>query len=121
VTVEAALGHHNVIATTVPQGFLEKQAAALDTASLQTPPTPAEQQQLDAIRARGSRDPKIAEQGVINYTCSRSATASICCLPTAPDRSPTASARSSRRSRPLTSRCSPTSPSMPAFRRSSIS
>ena len=67
VTVEAALGHHNVIATTVPQGFLEKQAAALDAASLQTPPTPAEQAQLDAIRARGSRDPKIATEGVINY------------------------------------------------------
>jgi L-ascorbate metabolism protein UlaG (beta-lactamase superfamily) len=67
VTVEAALGHHNVIATTVPQGFLEKQAAALDEASLLKPPTPAEQAQLDAIRARGSRDPKIATEGVINY------------------------------------------------------
>src|SRR5258705_83622 len=67
VTVEAALGHHNVIATTVPQGFLEKQAAALEGASLQKPLTDAEKQQLDAIRARGSRDPKIADQGVINY------------------------------------------------------
>jgi L-ascorbate metabolism protein UlaG (beta-lactamase superfamily) len=67
VTVEAALGHHNVIATTVPQGFLEKQAAALEAASLLKPPTAAEQQQLDAIRSRGSRDPKIADQGVINY------------------------------------------------------
>lgn len=67
VTVEAALGHHNVIATTVPQGFLEKQAAALEAASLLQPATAAEQQQLDAIRARGSRDPKIADQGVINY------------------------------------------------------
>jgi L-ascorbate metabolism protein UlaG (beta-lactamase superfamily) len=67
VTVEAALGHHNVIATTVPQGFLEKQAAALEAASLLKPATAAEQQQLDAIRARGSRDPKIADQGVINY------------------------------------------------------
>jgi L-ascorbate metabolism protein UlaG (beta-lactamase superfamily) len=67
VTVETALGHHNVIATTVPQGFLEKQAAALDEASLLKPPTPAEQAQLDAIRARGSRDPKIATEGVINY------------------------------------------------------
>jgi len=67
VTVEAALGHHNVIATTVPQGFLEKQAAALDAASLQQPPTDAEKAQLDAIRARGSRDPKIATDGVINY------------------------------------------------------
>jgi len=67
VTVEAALGHHNVIATTVPPGFLEKQAAALDVASLQKPPTDAEKQQLDAIRGRGSRDPKISDQGVINY------------------------------------------------------
>jgi L-ascorbate metabolism protein UlaG (beta-lactamase superfamily) len=67
VTVEAALGHHNVIATTVPPGFLEKQAAALEVASLQKPLTDAEKQQLDAIRARGSRDPKISDQGVINY------------------------------------------------------
>src|SRR5258705_12024885 len=67
VTVEAALGHHNVIATTVPQGFLEKQAAALEGASLQKPLTDAEKQQSDAIRARGSRDPKIAAEGVINY------------------------------------------------------
>jgi L-ascorbate metabolism protein UlaG (beta-lactamase superfamily) len=67
VTVEAALGRHNVIATTVPEGFLEKQAAALQVASLQTPLTEAEKQQSDAIRARGSRDPKIATDGVINY------------------------------------------------------
>jgi len=67
VTVEAALGHHNVIATTVPEGFLEKQAAALEAASLPKPLTDAEKQQLDAIRARGSRDPKIATDGVINY------------------------------------------------------
>ena len=67
VTVEAALGHHNVIATTVPAGFLEKQSAAIETASLQQPLTDAEKQQLDAIRARGSRDPKIATDGVINY------------------------------------------------------
>jgi len=67
VTVEAVLGHHNVIATTVPEGFLEKQAAAVDVASLQKPLSDAEKQQLDAIRARGSRDPKIATDGVINY------------------------------------------------------
>ena len=67
VTVDAALGHHNVIATTVPQGFLEKQAAALDAASLQQPLTDVEKGQLEAIRARGSRDPKIATDGVINY------------------------------------------------------
>jgi len=67
VTVEAALGHHNVIATTVPQGFLEKQSAAIETASLQKPLTDVEKQELDAIRRRGSRDPKIATDGVINY------------------------------------------------------
>jgi hypothetical protein len=67
VTVEAALGHHNVIATQVPEGFLEKQATALEAASLQKPLTDVEKQQLDAIRARGSRDPKISDQGVINY------------------------------------------------------
>jgi len=67
VTVEAVLGHHNVIATTVPEGFLDKQAAAVETASLQNPLSDAEKQQLDAIRARGSRDPKIAAEGVINY------------------------------------------------------
>ena len=67
VSVEAALGHHNVIATTVPQGFLEKQAAALEAASLQQPLTEAEKAQSDAVRARGSRDPKIAAEGVINY------------------------------------------------------
>jgi L-ascorbate metabolism protein UlaG (beta-lactamase superfamily) len=67
VTVEAVLGHHNVIATTVPEGFLDKQAAAVETASLQKPLSDAEKQQVDAIRARGSRDPKIATDGVINY------------------------------------------------------
>ena len=67
VTVEAVLGHHNVIATTVPEGFLDKQAAAIDIASLQKPLSDAEKQQMDAIRARGSRDPKIATDGVINY------------------------------------------------------
>ena len=67
VTVQAVLGHHNVIATTVPEGFLDKQAAALETASLQKPLSDAEKQQLDAIRARGSRDPTIATEGVIDY------------------------------------------------------
>jgi L-ascorbate metabolism protein UlaG (beta-lactamase superfamily) len=67
VTVEAVLGHHNIIATQVPEGFLEKQATALEAASLQKPLTDVEKQQLEAIRARGSRDPKIADEGVINY------------------------------------------------------
>jgi L-ascorbate metabolism protein UlaG (beta-lactamase superfamily) len=67
VTVEAVLGHHNVIATTVPEGFLDKQGAAVETASLQKPLSDTEKQQLNAIRSRGSRDPKIATDGVINY------------------------------------------------------
>ena len=67
VTVEAALGHHNVIATQVPAGHLEKQAATLKVASLDQPLTEEETKQAAAIRARGSRDPKIATDGVINY------------------------------------------------------
>jgi L-ascorbate metabolism protein UlaG (beta-lactamase superfamily) len=67
VTVETVLGRHNVIATTLPEGFLDKQNAALQDAALQKPYTPEEQKQADAVRARGSRDPNIATTGVINY------------------------------------------------------
>jgi L-ascorbate metabolism protein UlaG (beta-lactamase superfamily) len=67
VAVQTALGHHNVIATTVPEGYLEKMQQTIAEASLQEPFTPAEQAQLDAIRERGSRDPKIATEGVISY------------------------------------------------------
>ena len=67
VSVEAVLGHHNVIATTVPEGFLDKQQAALQSAALQEPYSEAEAKQADAIRTRGSRDPNIATAGVINY------------------------------------------------------
>ena len=67
VTVEAVLGRHNNIATTLPEGFLEKQNAALQEAALQMPLSPEEQKQVDAVRARGSRDPNIATAGVINY------------------------------------------------------
>jgi L-ascorbate metabolism protein UlaG (beta-lactamase superfamily) len=67
VTVEAVLGHHNVIATTVPEGFLQKQAAALKEASLEKPLSEDETKQMQAIQARGSRDPKISTDGVINY------------------------------------------------------
>jgi hypothetical protein len=55
VTVEAVLGHHNVIATTVPEGFLEKQQAALQAAALQPPLSDAESQRAEAIRAREPR------------------------------------------------------------------
>lgn len=67
VTVEAVLGHHNVIATTVPEGFLEKQQTALQAAALQEPYSEAEARRGEAIRARGSRDPGIASSDVINY------------------------------------------------------
>src|SRR5206468_1876577 len=67
VTVETALGHHNIIAQQVPAGHLEKQAMALAATSLQPPLTDEEKKQLETIRMRGSRDPKIATDGVINY------------------------------------------------------
>jgi L-ascorbate metabolism protein UlaG (beta-lactamase superfamily) len=65
--VQPVLGHHNTIATTVPEGYMEKAAAAIDAASLQAPLTEAEQKQAEAIRARGSRDPEIAAKGTIGY------------------------------------------------------
>jgi L-ascorbate metabolism protein UlaG (beta-lactamase superfamily) len=67
VTVQAVLGRHNVIATTVPAGHLEKQQAALQAASLVPAPTEAETRQAAAVRARGSRDPALATTGVIGY------------------------------------------------------
>jgi L-ascorbate metabolism protein UlaG (beta-lactamase superfamily) len=67
VTVETVLGRHNVIATTLPEGFLDKQNAALQAAALQEPYTDAESKQAETIRARGSRDPNISTMGVINY------------------------------------------------------
>ena len=67
VTVETALGHHNIIAQQVPAGHLEKQAMALAATSLQPPLTDEEKKQLETIRMHGSRDPKIATDGVINY------------------------------------------------------
>ena len=66
-TVQTVLGRHNVIATTVPEGFLDKQQAALQAAALQEPYSDAEAKQAEAVRARGSRDPNIATMGVINY------------------------------------------------------
>ena len=67
VTVETVLGRHNVLATTLPAGFLDKQNAALQEAALQKPLSPEETKLADAVRARGSRDPNIATTGVINY------------------------------------------------------
>ncbi len=67
LTVEAVLGHHNVIATTVSQGHLEKAETALREAALDQPLSDSQTAQADVIRARGSRDPGIAKAGVINY------------------------------------------------------
>ena len=67
VTVQAVRGTHDVIATLVPAGHLEKQQAALQTASLVPSLTDAERQQADRIRARGSSDPALATEGVIGY------------------------------------------------------
>ncbi len=67
ILVQPVLGRHNVIATTVPAGYMEKAAAAMADASLDTPLTEAEIRERDAMRARGSRDPKIADEGTIGY------------------------------------------------------
>jgi L-ascorbate metabolism protein UlaG (beta-lactamase superfamily) len=67
VTVQPVRGAHDVIATVVPAGHLEKQEAALQAASLVPPLTDAERQQADRIRARGSSDPRVATEGVISY------------------------------------------------------
>ena len=67
ILVEPILGHHNVIATTVPPDYQAKVQTAMTAAALVQPLTEAEQQQTDAIRARGSRDPGIAAAGTIGY------------------------------------------------------
>ena len=67
VTVQAVRGTHDVIATVVPAGHLDKQRAALEAASLVPPLTEAERQQADRIRASGSSDPVLATNGVITY------------------------------------------------------
>jgi L-ascorbate metabolism protein UlaG (beta-lactamase superfamily) len=66
VTVQTVLGRHEIIASTVPAGHLEKQQSALQAASLVPSLSDAERQQAEAIRARGSSDPSLAE-GVIGY------------------------------------------------------
>ena len=66
-SVQAVLAHHNVISTTVPDGYQDKVAAALTVAALATPLSTAEQKLADAIRARGSRDPGISDKGTIGY------------------------------------------------------
>ena len=67
VLVQTVLAHHNVISTTVPAGYLDRVQATINVAGLSTPLSEAEQKQADAIRARGSRDPGIADRGTIGY------------------------------------------------------
>lgn len=67
ILIQPVLDHHNVIATTVPPGYMEKANLAMAEASLDKPLTDAEKQEMDAVRARGSRDPKIADEGTIGY------------------------------------------------------
>lgn len=67
ILVQPVLDHHNVIGTTVPAGYMEKANAAMAEVGLDQPKTDAEKQVMDAIRARGSRDQKIADEGTIGY------------------------------------------------------
>jgi L-ascorbate metabolism protein UlaG (beta-lactamase superfamily) len=67
VTVEAIRGSHTDQASLAPPGFFDKQNAALREASLDKPLTDEEKKQADAIRARGSTDPRINTEGVLNF------------------------------------------------------
>jgi L-ascorbate metabolism protein UlaG (beta-lactamase superfamily) len=67
VTVEAIRGSHTDQASLAPAGFFEKQNAALREASLEKPLTDEEKKQGDLIRARGSTDPRINTEGVLNF------------------------------------------------------
>lgn len=67
VLVQTVLGHHNVISTTVPPGYLDKVRDTVAAAGLATPLTEAEQKLAAAIRARGNSDPGISDKGTIGY------------------------------------------------------
>lgn len=67
VVVETILGHHNIIASTLPAGFRDKMLAALEAAALQQPYSEEEQRRAAAITARGNSDPDIIANGTINY------------------------------------------------------
>ena len=70
IVVKPMLAHHNIIATMVPEGYLQKAQAAMAKASLDKPPTPDEQKQIDMMREHGSRDPKIADEGTMGFLLS---------------------------------------------------
>lgn len=67
VTVEAIQGAHTDQASLAPAGFFDKQNAALREASLDKPLTDDEKKLADAIRARGSTEPRINTEGVYNF------------------------------------------------------
>jgi L-ascorbate metabolism protein UlaG (beta-lactamase superfamily) len=67
VTVEAIQGAHTDLASLAPAGFFDKQNAALREASLDKPITDEEKKQADTIRARGSTEPRINNEGVYNF------------------------------------------------------
>ena len=120
VTVEAVLGHHNVIATTVPEGFLDKQAAALEAASLQKPLTDAEKQQTRRdSRARQPRsEDRDRRRDQLPLHLRQRVPPAVRRQPGTDHRRP--ARRSRRRRRPSTSRCFRTSSSRQGFRRCSI-
>jgi L-ascorbate metabolism protein UlaG (beta-lactamase superfamily) len=67
VTVESIRGAHTDQSTLAPAGFFDKQNAALRAAALEQPLTEEEKKQADAIRARGSTEPRINTEGVYNF------------------------------------------------------
>ncbi len=67
VTVETIQGAHTDQSLLAPAGFFDKQNATLREASLDKPLSDEEKKQADAIRARGSTEPRINVEGVDNF------------------------------------------------------
>lgn len=67
-TMQPVLGHHNIIGTTVPEGYSQKAAAAIAAMSTTPPLAPADQKVFDTMRTdRHSSDPLISSEGTIGY------------------------------------------------------
>ena len=66
-TMRPILGHHNIISTTVPDGYDAASAKALAAISMVRPLTPAEQKETDVRRARSNPDPLLRSEGTIGY------------------------------------------------------
>ena len=67
-TMRPILGHHNIIGTTVPEGFGPKSSAALASVTLTTPVTEAQAKQREIdMKGRSSSDPLISSEGTIGY------------------------------------------------------